>query len=87
MKESSTYQAILAEGRMEGIAAGRIEARVEGRVEGAQRMLRRFVARKLEVTNLRIAATIDSIHDIDLLEKLADRLVDAPTWEELLAMA
>jgi hypothetical protein len=74
MRDSTTYQAILKEGFQ------------EGRREVARRFLLRRGARRFGEPDAAIIAAIESIHDIDRLESLTDRLVDATAsdWNDLL---
>ena len=75
MKESSTYQAILTEGRN------------EGRVAEAQRLLLRQVAIRFGPPDEATRAAVEATRDLDRLERMSDRLV-APSiqdWEALLA--
>src|SRR6185295_30169 len=65
MRESSTYQAILEEGRE------------EGRVEGARRLLLRLGTRKLGPPDLSAEASLARIDDLDVLERLSDDLLTA----------
>jgi predicted transposase YdaD len=81
MKESSTYQAILAEGRTEG----RAEGRVEGRAEEARRLLRLLGDRRFGPPDARNRAAIESLTSVERLEQLTERLLDASGWDELLA--
>lgn len=76
MKESSTYQAILEEGRAEG--------RTEGAMTEARKLLLRFGARTLGPPDVQTATTIDSIDDLARLEALLDQLPSAASWNELL---
>lgn len=92
MKESVTYQKILREGLAEGLARGiaegsakgRAEGRTEGRAEEVRRILKRQAGKKFGGPNPRFEAAIDSIPDLDRLERLAERLLDAASWEELI---
>jgi hypothetical protein len=74
MKESSTYQAILAEG--------------EGR--GAVRELRRAIRlvgdEAFGPPGARTAAALDRIEDLSRLEELVRRLRTAGSWQELFAL-
>jgi hypothetical protein len=82
MRESTTYQAVLREGRDEG----RNEGRIEGRVAGEQRMLLRQGTKRFGEPDAATIAAIEAIQDIDRLEALGDRIVDMgiQTWDELL---
>jgi hypothetical protein len=59
----------------------------EGRVEGELRILLRFGRKQLGTPSASTEASLAAIHDIDRLERMADALVTAKSWEELLATA
>src|SRR5438270_794080 len=80
MKESSTYQAILEEGRAEG----RAEGRTEGAVAEARRLLRLLGDEAFGPPDARIATAIEGIEDLARLEELCKRLPNAGSWQELL---
>ena len=73
MHESSTYQAILDEGREEGA------------LRAARAMLLRIGRAKFRIAGPEIEAAVQSINDLDRLERLSERLLTASGWEELLA--
>jgi predicted transposase YdaD len=79
MKESSTYQAILQEGRLEG--------RNEGAVAEAKRVLRFQGDDAFGVPDDRTAAIIERIDDLARLEDLLRRMRSATSWQELLGSA
>jgi predicted transposase YdaD len=74
MRESSTYQAILEEGRD------------EGRNEAAQLFVLRLGTKSFGPTAAAIEAAVRSINDFDRLKRMTDRLLDAKAtgWEDLL---
>jgi predicted transposase YdaD len=76
MRESSTYQAVLDEGRAEG------EAR--GRAEGARRVVLRLGTRRFGPPDRRTRAALQAIADVEQIEQLGDRVLDASSWAELL---
>jgi predicted transposase YdaD len=80
MKESSTYQAILEEGRQEG----RQEGRSEGAVTEAKKVLRLQGNKLFGVPDSRTVAAIERIEDLAQLEDLLERLPAATSWRELL---
>ena len=82
---SSTYQAILEEGRAEGRAEVRAEELAKGRAEEARRILRRQGTRRFGKPDTHIEAALDAIADLERLEQLTDRVLEVTTWEELLA--
>ena len=75
MKESAGYQMILAEGRAEGLA------------EGVKKVLLSLGKSRLGAPDEATMATLDDIHDVVLLEQLANRLEQAKSWQELLTGA
>jgi predicted transposase YdaD len=76
MKESTTYQAILREGKAEGKA--------EGRLEEAKRMLLRLGRERFGQPNAAIKSKIEAIADVIRLEHLSIRIFKANSWEELI---
>lgn len=80
MKESSTYQAILEEGRQEG----RQEGRSEGAVSEAKKVLRLQGNKLFGVADSRTNVAIQRIDDLTHLEELLERLPTATSWQELL---
>ena len=73
MKESSFYQGILEEGRVEGAL-----------LEAAKLLLRSGRAR-FGLPNKETVAAIEAIRDLNRLEQLHERLLAVSTWQELLA--
>ncbi len=69
MRESSTYQYILDEGREEGM----------------QRVLLRQGAVKFGSPGPDVEAAIRAIHDLPRLERMGERLLTVSTWQDLLA--
>ena len=80
MKESATYQAILAEGRTEGLREGR----EEGREEEARTLLLRLGRKHLGPPSRRISSAIKSMTELQRIEQLTERLLDVKSWDELL---
>lgn len=73
MRESSTYQAILAEG----------EARGEAR--GERRLLILVGSQRFGPPDRSIRRALDALDDVARIERISARLFQAATWEELLA--
>jgi len=82
MKESTTYQAILEEGKAEGKAEGK----VEGKAEEARKMLLLMGRDRFGEPSAKIAALLDAVTDLGQLEALVIRLLHVKTWEELLGV-
>ena len=78
-RESSTYQAILEEGREEG--------REEARVDGARRLLLRLGTRTFGAPDANAEASLARIDDLYVLERLSDNLLSAASWSDLLRSA
>lgn len=72
MKESSTYQAILEEGRSEGAVAE------------AKKVLRLQGNKVFGAPDSRTAAVIERINELPKLEDLLERLPVATSWQDLL---
>ena len=89
MQESTTYQAILREGRKEGLIEGRNEGLNEGRVREARRLLLRQGIKRLGEPDTATVAALEAIQDIDRLEFLHDRALDPGIhdWEALLRVS
>ena len=81
LRESTTYQKILRDGRTEGLP--------EGRTTEARRILLRQGTKRFGTPDTVALAALEAIHDIDRLEDLGDRLLDADVrdWNGLLGLA
>ncbi|WP_394796681.1 hypothetical protein [Armatimonas sp.] len=80
MRESSTYQKILADGRAEGLTEGR----VEGRLEGERNALIRIGTRRFGLLDDSILGILERA-SLARLESWMDRLNEVESWQELLA--
>jgi hypothetical protein len=76
MKESTTYQAILEEGRAEG--------HLRGAVHEAQKLVFILARERFGPPSTELGLALLSINDLGRLEKLSVRLLSAASWEELL---
>jgi hypothetical protein len=81
MRDSSTYMAIIEE----GLAQGRAQGRAEGRAEGERRLLLLFGEARFGPPDDPARSRLEAISDIDVLERLARRLMTVSSWSELLA--
>jgi len=78
MKESSTYQAILEEGKAEGKAEGKVEGKVEGRAEGkvegrveeARNLLLLLGTKRFGAPSAHTQAAIEAVGSVARLERL-----------------
>ncbi len=81
MKESTTYQKVLQDGRAEGL--------VKGHIEEARRILLRQGTKRFGAPKATALAMLEGLSDIDRLEDLSDRILDADVldWNSLLGIA
>jgi hypothetical protein len=77
MKDSVTYQAIVAEGVAEGV--------IKGRAEGERKMLLLLGKEHLGPPDEAARAALEAIDDVDRLEELGKNVFKVKTWQELLA--
>ncbi len=85
VKESTTYQKILRDGKAEGL----IEGRAEGHIEEARRIVLRQGTRRFGKPDATVLAALEAIGDVDRFEVLTDRILDADVsdWNSLLGLA
>jgi predicted transposase YdaD len=76
MRESDTYQAILEEGMAKGLT--------EGQLKNARATLLRLGTRRWGPPAPLARQRLDAIGDLEQLQVLTDRVLDASGWEELL---
>lgn len=80
IEESSVYQAILAQGKAVGLAEGK----AEGKAEEAKRILLRQGQKRFGPPPPPVDAAILALTDLEQIEQLTERLLDASSWDELL---
>ncbi|MEO6810272.1 MAG: DUF4351 domain-containing protein [Isosphaeraceae bacterium] len=89
MKDSVTYQAILAEGEAKGEARGKVEGeargKARGKVEEAVRILLRLGRKRFGDPSPEVVAAVKTTTDVDRIEVLTDRVLDVSSWEDLFA--
>ena len=68
MRESSTYQYILDEGRL----------------EEAQKLLLRIGRKRLGSPGKAIEGRVKEITELERLERMSDRLLNASSWDDLI---
>jgi predicted transposase YdaD len=76
MRESTTYQAILEEGRAEGIS--------QGRLDGFRELVLLLGTNQFGPPAPEVQAALDGITDVARLEALGVRLLRVGSWQELL---
>ena len=69
LKESDTYQAILD----------------EGREEEARHIVLRLGSKRFGLPDMQTKVAVEAITELEVLERLAERLMEVESWQELLA--
>lgn len=77
MQESTAFDEVMDE----GLARGRLEGEVRGKV----RVLLRLGRKQFGNPNPATESELSAIQDLDRLERLADSILTAKSWQELLA--
>ncbi len=72
MKESSTYQYILREGEAQGAA------------KELRKILLRQGQKRFGAPPAAVVQTLESLSDLDRMERMADRVIEVSSWQELL---
>jgi predicted transposase YdaD len=93
MHESSAFTLYEEKGRQEGrqegrherLQEGRKESRKEGRLEESHRLLLRLGQNRFGPVDATIEATLGAITDLDQLERMVDAVLNATSWQDLLA--
>lgn len=81
MEESTTYQEILGKGVEKGLAEG-LE---RGQLEAHRNLLLRQGTKRFGQPAPAIVTALGDITDLKRLERLAERILDATNWDDLLA--
>jgi predicted transposase YdaD len=84
-RETRLYQRIVAEGMEQGRELGLEQGRELGRVAEARRLLISLGSGRLGEPDAASLAAIQSIDDVDLLERLIHGSLVAASWQDLLA--
>jgi len=86
MQDSTTYQAILREGRKQGMIMARNEALIEGRIFEAQRLLLLVGEIRFGTPDEKTRSAFEADRDLDHLERMYVRILDTNLhdWEGLL---
>ena len=77
MRDSSTYQAVLAEGKAEGLT--------QGQADGERNFLLRGGTKRFGPPDAKTRAALESVDSQETLERLFDRLFEVSSWEDLLS--
>jgi hypothetical protein len=82
IRTTGNYQNVLAQGYVQGVSQGM----VEGPIVAAKMLIRAQGERRFGPPDDATATALDSIHDLEHLETIADHLLDAPGWPELMSV-
>ncbi|MGB0068681.1 MAG: hypothetical protein WBQ11_11585, partial [Isosphaeraceae bacterium] len=77
MRESSTIQAFIEEGRRKGLE--------EGKAGEARRIILFLGPMRFGAADEQVKAKLDDIHDLEHLEDMIKRILIASNWDELFA--
>jgi len=77
LEDSTTYQRVMRKGAEKG--------RLEGQLEGTRLFLIRQATKRFGLPPATTLARLQAVTDPALLEPLAERVLDATTWDELVA--
>ena len=81
LEDSTTYQLVMRR----GAEKGRLEGKLEGQLEGARSFLLRLGTTRFGAPPAAAAARLQAVTNPDLLEPLAERVLDVAGWDELVA--
>jgi predicted transposase YdaD len=81
MTNSTTYMAILEEGEARGEARGE----AHGRILEGRNLILRLGRKRFGEPSEEIVAQLEAIASVEALETLAERLLEAESWQELFA--
>lgn len=76
LEDSATYQLIHKKGVAQGVA--------QGVIQEAQALILRLGAKRLGVPPAEVEVAVRAVTDHARLERMADRVLDATTWDEIL---
>lgn len=84
LEDSTTYQALIAKGRLLGKAEGVAQGLAQGQLLSLRATVRRIGAKRFGEPPTEVVAALDGIADLARLERLTDRVLDATGWDDLL---
>jgi len=77
------YHKKLDQAKLEGRAEGQLQGQLQGRLEEARANLMRLATKKFGPPTSECNAIIQNASDLDKLQTLIDRVLDARSWDEL----
>ena len=85
LEDSTTYQLVMRRGAEKGRLQGMLEGKLEGKLEVARSFLLRLGAKRFGPPPASAVARLQAVTDPDVLEPLAERVLDAASWDELVS--
>ena len=89
LEDSTTYQMLIekgvAIGVTRGVAQGVAQGEVQGRKSEAVCMILRIGRKRFAVNPPDVEQRLKSVGDVERLERMADRILDAADWDDLLS--
>ena len=81
LEDSTTYQWILKKGHAQGVAEGV----AQGAIHATQALVLRLGAKRFGRATESTEIAVRAITDTDRLQRMTERVIDATTWDEILA--
>lgn len=85
LEDSTTYQAILKKGLEQGVAQGMAQGVAHGETQEARTMLQIQGRKRFGAASESVRSTLEKIDDTSRLERMAARIFDAQSWDDLLS--
>ncbi len=85
MEDSVTYQAIIRKGFLQGFLQGFQQGFQQGALQEAKETLLRLGPKRFGEPQAATVAAVEAIDDLGRLKRLRSSLLDAASWEDLLA--
>ena len=84
MKESTTYQYLIEEGMKEGMEKGKEIGEKKGVLEGVRRTILLLGEVRFGKPSPAILKRLRTMDDVDRLDRISKKLMEAASWKELL---
>jgi len=84
LEDSTTYQKVLRKGKAEGKVEGKAEGIAEAKLQERHKMILELGKRRFGPAKPKMVKTLNAITDLDRLERMVLRILDASAWDDLL---
>ena len=85
LEDSVTYQMILRQGEAKGQALGLKEGQNKGRLAEARKILEKLGTKRFGLPDASIRAKLDAVAKVEQFETMTERILDATSWDDLIA--